>query len=126
MAFGADGRLYCTVFGQGDIAVIGPDGAVERRIVTEGQNPTNVAGARRRYPALRDRAPAGTDEIHQTDTTALPLYYGGPEPVACEDRAMSILLTYGTSSGSDTARTTSTSMAGCPGWRSPSGGRSGR
>ena len=30
MAFGADGRLYCTVFGEGNVAVIGSDGRVER------------------------------------------------------------------------------------------------
>ena len=36
MNFGADGRLYCTVYGEGTLAVLGPDGAVERRIATQG------------------------------------------------------------------------------------------
>lgn len=43
MAFGTDGRLYCTVFGQGDVTVLGADGKVAERIKTNGQRPTNIA-----------------------------------------------------------------------------------
>jgi gluconolactonase len=43
MAFGADGRLYCTVFGQGGVTVLDHNGKVATRIPTNGQRPTNIA-----------------------------------------------------------------------------------
>jgi len=43
MAFSADGRLWVTVFGQGDVTVLGPDGAVLDRLRVGGRGPTNVA-----------------------------------------------------------------------------------
>ena len=43
MAFSEDGRLWCTVFGQGDVAVLGPDGSVLERIATRGSAPSNLA-----------------------------------------------------------------------------------
>ena len=43
MAFGADGNLYVTVFGQGDVTVLSPSGDVVQRIETQGSLPTNVA-----------------------------------------------------------------------------------
>ena len=43
MAFSADGRLWVTVFGQGDVTVLGPDGAVLDRMRVGGRGPTNVA-----------------------------------------------------------------------------------
>ena len=53
MAFGADGSLYVTVFGQGDVTVLERDGRVVERIRTSGWKPTNVAfgpsGERRIY-----------------------------------------------------------------------------
>ena len=42
MAFSEDGRLWVTVFGQGDITVLAPDGSVDHRIPIEGRSPTNV------------------------------------------------------------------------------------
>jgi gluconolactonase len=45
MKFGADGRLYCTVYGQGDVTVLSPDGSVSERISTLGALPTNIAFA---------------------------------------------------------------------------------
>ena len=45
MKFGTDGRLYCTVYGQGDVTVLGPDGSVSERIATHGGLPTNIAFA---------------------------------------------------------------------------------
>jgi gluconolactonase len=78
MAFGVDGRLYCAVFGEGAIAVVGPDGRVERRIQTEGANPTNVAfgpdGERRLYVTEHE---LGQIEVFDVDTSAMPLFYGG-------------------------------------------------
>jgi gluconolactonase len=43
MAFGTDGNLYVTVFGQGDVTVLSPAGDVVQRIETQGSLPTNVA-----------------------------------------------------------------------------------
>jgi gluconolactonase len=43
MAFDAAGNLYVTVFGQGDVSVLGTDGRVIGRIMTSGRKPTNVA-----------------------------------------------------------------------------------
>jgi gluconolactonase len=43
IAFGADGNLYVTVFGQGDVTVLSPSGDVVQRIETQGSLPTNVA-----------------------------------------------------------------------------------
>ena len=43
MAFGADGRLYCAVFGQGNVTVLDCAGTVADRIETNGQRPTNIA-----------------------------------------------------------------------------------
>lgn len=82
MAFGDDGRLYCAVFGEGNVAVVGLDGSIERRIRTEGANPTNVAfgpeGERRLYVTEHQ---LGQIEAYDVDTPGLPLYYGGPERV---------------------------------------------
>jgi len=77
MAFGADGRLYCAVFGQGDVTVLDPDGSVVRRIRTQGRNPTNVAfgpdGEKRIYVTEHE---LGQIEVFDVDTPGLSLYYG--------------------------------------------------
>ena len=75
MAFGADGRLYVAVVGQGDVTVLGPDGAVVDRIPTEGKSPTNVAfgppGEKKIYVTEQG---IGQMEVFQVDTHGLPLY----------------------------------------------------
>ncbi len=43
MKFGPDGLLYVAVLGQGHICVLGQDGAIQKRIRTRGQRPTNLA-----------------------------------------------------------------------------------
>ncbi|MDX3978598.1 SMP-30/gluconolactonase/LRE family protein [Shinella sp.] len=43
MAFGRDGRLYCTVYGQGDVTVLDAQGHVAERMPTNGLRPTNIA-----------------------------------------------------------------------------------
>lgn len=43
MKFSADGRLWVTVFGQGDVTVLGADGAVVDRVELVGRAPTNIA-----------------------------------------------------------------------------------
>ena len=47
MAFGEDGRLFVAVFGQGDVTVLGGDGAVLEHRPLLGKAPTNVAFGRR-------------------------------------------------------------------------------
>jgi len=42
LKFGKDGKLYVAVFGQGDITVLKPDGAVDRRMPVGGNYPTNL------------------------------------------------------------------------------------
>lgn len=43
MKFGADGRLYCTVYNQGNVTVLGHDGQVADRLMLDGDQPTNCA-----------------------------------------------------------------------------------
>ncbi len=45
MKFGADGRLYCTVYNQGNVTVLDSDGRVADRLVLDGEQPTNLAFA---------------------------------------------------------------------------------
>lgn len=75
MAFGADGRLYVAVFGQGDVTVLGRRGEVVRRIPTESPMPTNVAfgpkGSKRIYVTEMAR---GEMEAFEVDTDGLSLW----------------------------------------------------
>jgi gluconolactonase len=77
MKFGANGHLYVTVFGQGDVTVLGPDGAVVDRIKTEGSFPTNLVfgapGSKKIYVTEDE---FGTLEVFDVDTDGLPLYIG--------------------------------------------------
>jgi len=75
MKFGADGNLYVTVYGQGDVTVLGRDGGVVERIKSNGGKPTNCAfglpGDKRLYVT---EVEYGTLEILETGTVGLPLY----------------------------------------------------
>ncbi len=73
MAFSDDGRLWVTVFGQGDITVLEPDGSVERRINLPGRSPTNVAfgGDGRIYVVEGEK---GTMESLAVGVDGLPLH----------------------------------------------------
>lgn len=75
MAFGEDGNLYVTVYGQGDVTVLSPDGAVSDRIETAGSLPTNVAfgppGGRRIYVT---EVEFGAVEVFEVATDGLRLY----------------------------------------------------
>jgi gluconolactonase len=77
MKFGADGKLYVTVYGQGDVTVLGSDGEVAGRIKTEGSLPTNCAfgpaGSRKLYVTETE---FGTLEVFDVDTDGFPLYTG--------------------------------------------------
>jgi gluconolactonase len=75
MKFGADGNLYVTVFGQGDVTVLGPDGAVARRIKTAGRMPTNlVFGPPESEMIYVTEDEFGTLEVFEVGTDGLPLY----------------------------------------------------
>ena len=78
MAFDVEGRLYCTVFGQGDVTVVEPDGTVSTRIPTTGSSPTNVAfgpdGQRRIYVTEVEH---GALEVHDVPAPGLPLHVPG-------------------------------------------------
>lgn len=75
MAFGLNGCLYVAVYGQGHIAVLGPDGTVVERIATKGAKPTNLAfgapGERKIYVTEDEY---GVLEAIDVDTDGLPLY----------------------------------------------------
>ncbi len=77
MGFGLDGSLYCTVYGQGDVTVLGPGGSVVKRIKTQGSNPTNVAfgpgGEKKLYVSEHQ---LGQIEVFDVDTSGFPLHYG--------------------------------------------------
>jgi len=45
MAFGTDGRLYCTVYNQNNVTVLDQTGAVAERLILDGPQPTNCAFA---------------------------------------------------------------------------------
>ena len=77
MAFDAEGRLHCAVFGQGDVTVLGPDGRVVDRIPTHGARPTNVAFAHGGAPRLVvTEVEAGTLEVHDVPAGGLGLHTG--------------------------------------------------
>jgi len=75
MAFGKDGNLYCTVYGQQDVTVLDPKGGVLRRIKTKGKNPTNVAfglpGDQKIYVT---EVECGTLEAIEVGVEGMPLY----------------------------------------------------
>lgn len=75
MAFGEDGNLYVTVFGQGDVTVLSPEGEVVERIETAGRLPSNVAfgasGERRIYVTEDE---FGRMEVFEVGTSGLRLY----------------------------------------------------
>lgn len=75
MKFGADGRLYCTVTGQGEIAVLDKTGAVVERIKTAGIAPTNIAFTEDgRHKAYITEVSNGAVEIHDMPCDGLPLH----------------------------------------------------
>lgn len=77
MAFGADGSLYCAVFGQHDVTVLGRAGEVVDRIRAAGNLPTNVAFAlpgRKRIHVTEYEL--GQVEAFDVATDGLPLWTG--------------------------------------------------
>lgn len=75
MKFGMDGNLYCAVFGQQNVTVLGPDGQVVRRISTHGRNPTNLTfGANHETRIYVTEVQFGRIEAHEVGVEGLPLY----------------------------------------------------
>jgi len=78
MAFSADGRLWVTVFGQGDVTVLDRGGEVLERRPTLGRFPTNCAfgppGERRLYVT---EAEHGRLEVHDAAVDGAPVHSGG-------------------------------------------------
>jgi gluconolactonase len=83
MAFDGNGRLYVAVFGQGDVTILGTDGAVEKRIATQGRLPTNLAFAlpknRSIYVTEYERAQV---EVIPVDCDGLRLWDGSSKTMA--------------------------------------------
>jgi gluconolactonase len=75
MAFGSDGQLYVAVFNQKDVTVLGRDGAVARRIPTQGKMVTNCAfglpGQKKLYVTEFE---FGQLEVFDVETDGLPLF----------------------------------------------------
>ena len=81
MKFDADGNLYVTVVIQSDVTVLGPDGAVVKRIKTDGNFPTNLCfgppGSEKIY-VTEDQN--GTMEVFDVGADGRPLYTGEVMP----------------------------------------------
>ena len=75
MVFSEDGRLWVTVFGQGDVTVLAADGAVVDRIKLLGRAPTNAAfgpvGSKRLYVVEDEH---GRIEAYDVGVDGLPLF----------------------------------------------------
>ena len=74
MAFGQDGRLYCTVYCQGDVTVLDRDGKVADRLRTNGLRPTNIAFASSRKCAYVTEVLNSCVEIIETPCDGLALH----------------------------------------------------
>lgn len=74
MKFGADGRLYCTVYGQKNVTVLDAVGAVAERLPLDGPNPTNCAFALTGTTLLVTEVGKGRVEAIPTPCAGLPLH----------------------------------------------------
>lgn len=75
MKFGADGRLYVAVFGQGNITVLDVDGGVEERLEVGGIFPTNlVFGPDGEKAVYVTEAETGTVRRIEVASGGFPLY----------------------------------------------------
>jgi gluconolactonase len=75
MKFGADGRLYCTVYGQGDVTVLDEKGQVAERLATKGSKPTNLAFALDTPRMAVSEVEGAAIELIATRCLGLPLHY---------------------------------------------------
>jgi gluconolactonase len=75
MAFGADGRVYCTVYNQKNVTVIGRDGRVAGRLLLDGEAPTNVAFSFDGKWLMVTEVAKGQVERLPAPCAGLPLFY---------------------------------------------------
>jgi gluconolactonase len=75
MCWGDDGRLYCTVYGQRNVAVLNKDGSLAERLPLDGENPTNCAFALSGKTLLVTEVERGRVEELGTLCGGLPLHY---------------------------------------------------
>jgi gluconolactonase len=77
MKFGMDGNLYVTVYGQGDVTVLGTNGEVVNRLKLHGNLPTNCAfGPKGSKKLFVTEVGLNNFEVHDVETDGFPLYYG--------------------------------------------------
>jgi gluconolactonase len=74
MKFGADGRLYCTVYGQKNVTVLDEAGSVADRLPLDGPCPTNCAFALTGAVLLVTEVGKGQVEAISTPCGGLPLH----------------------------------------------------
>jgi gluconolactonase len=74
MCWGADGRLYCTVYGQGNVTVLDKTGALVERLPLDGPNPTNCAFALSGKTLLVTEVEKGRVEQIAAPCDGLPLH----------------------------------------------------
>ncbi len=74
MKFDRDGRLYCAVYGQQEVTVIGPSGQIERRLKTRGSKPTNLAFAPGGTAIYVTEVETSSVEIIEVGAPGLPLH----------------------------------------------------
>ncbi len=80
MAFAEDGRLFCAVYGQGEVVVMSPAGSILPPVITNGDRPTNVAFASAGTTLFVTEVEHGALEIVDVGATGLAL--NRPKPRA--------------------------------------------
>jgi gluconolactonase len=75
MKFGADGRLYCTVYAQRNVTVLNRDGSVAERMMLDGACPTNLAFARSGKKILVTEVSKGQVEWLDAPCDGAALFY---------------------------------------------------
>jgi len=75
MAFGTDSRLYCTVYGQGNVTVLDRNGLVAERLALRGSDPTNVAFSLTRPELLVTEVSVGAVERLTAPCFGLALHH---------------------------------------------------
>ncbi|SCB47475.1 SMP-30/gluconolactonase/LRE family protein [Rhizobium multihospitium] len=74
MAFGADGRLYCTVYGQGGISVLDRSGKLVDVVKTNGVRTTNIAFVGNTSTAIITEVENSAVELVEMPCPGLPLH----------------------------------------------------
>lgn len=74
MAFDCEGRLYCALYGRGEVSVSGSDGSIVERLPTAGRLPTNVAFVPGLASILITEVEHGSIETIGVRTSGLPLH----------------------------------------------------